>query len=194
VCSATFRHGSWNISPGVLDLGAGHTDRIIKPESVGGLGGRKRTHESPHGTISSAWHERAGTQLTSPFRRSDGQDYCQRWEPTSPIWSSKTPARRLHRWPVAALFWRDISIHIEGGLRRPILSGVVASGSYQFAWNVFADPELFACHSRQTLGEFEWKRNAGCGWSNVKRSTTAGGPTRMVVAQYHPNYNARRRW
>jgi hypothetical protein len=173
--SAWFMEYLGGIRPGT----PGYKFAIIKPEIMTGLAWVQATHESPYGTISSAWQfsgQAVTLNVTIP-PGSTGMVYL----PTM-----GTSAANLVIQESGTTIWQSGGVtgsvvgvsydHSEGSGAQTYSAWAVASGTYQFAWNVTPAPNGLTAQAGNRWVTLSWNAVPGATGYRVKRSTTTGGP------------------
>ncbi|MDB6063807.1 MAG: alpha-rhamnosidase [Pedosphaera sp.] len=173
--SAWFMEYLGGIRPGT----PGYKLVVIKPEIVNGLAWVQASHESPYGTISSAWQfsgQSATLNVTIPAG-STGVVYL----PTM-----GTPAGNLVIQETGTTLWQSGGVvgstvgvaynHSEGSGAQTYSVWAVSSGTYQFTWNVSPAPNGLTAQAGNRWVTLSWTTVPGATGYNVKRSTTPGGP------------------
>jgi hypothetical protein len=187
--SAWFMEYLAGIRPGA----PGYKTVIIKPEIVGGLAWAQATHESPYGTISSAW-QLNGQQLNLNITIPPGA-VAKVYLPTMGINLTnlvikETGTTIWQNGAVAATVSGVTFDHFEGSGSQTYSVWSVASGRYQFAWNVLPIPNGLAASAGNRWISLNWNAMPGAIGYNVKCSTTPGGPyTTLVSSLNTTNYN-----
>jgi hypothetical protein len=187
--SAWFMEYLAGIRPGA----PGYKTVIIKPEIVGGLAWAQATHESPYGTISSAWQFNgqelnlnvvippgAAARVYLPTVGANATNLVIK-ETGTTIWQSGAVATT-----VSGVAFN----HFEGSGSQTYSVWSVASGRYQFAWNVSPIPNGLTASAGNRWISLNWNPVLGAVGYNVKRSTTPGGPYTTLVSSFNTtNYN-----
>jgi hypothetical protein len=163
---------------GIRPGAPGYKQVIIKPDLMNGLGWAQATHESPYGTISSAWQlngQAATLNVTIP-PNTTGKIYLPRLgraltnlviqESGATIWQSGAATGS-----VAGVTFDRVDASQE------FLIWNVEAGAYQFAWQVTIQVpgNLTAIADNQQV-KLTWNPVVGADGYNLKSAATAGGP------------------
>jgi hypothetical protein len=172
-----FYHDLAGIQPDAAMPGFKHV--IIKPSLVGGITWVNANYDSIRGEIGAYWalsNNLVALTVTIPVG-SIGSVYLPTLgaaatnlviqEGGTVIWQNGAPSGGS---PGVTFD------HVQGAGLQTYVVWAVASGSYQFAWNVFPPPTgLSAAASDGQVG-LSWNAESNVTGYNVKRSSTIGGP------------------
>ncbi|MDB6121104.1 MAG: putative alpha-L-rhamnosidase [Pedosphaera sp.] len=178
---------------GIRPGAPGYKTVTIKPEIVSGLTWAQATHESPYGTISSAW-QLSGQDVNLNITIPPGA-VAKVYLPTmggsaTNLVIKETDTTIWQGGAIAASVSGATYDHFEGGGSQTYSVWSVASGSYQFAWNVLPVPNGLTAKAGNRWATLNWKEVPGAMGYNVKRSTASGGPyTTLVSGLNTTNYN-----
>jgi len=172
--SAWFIEYGGGIRPG----SPGYQSVIIKPDLMNGLAWAQATHESPYGTISSAWQVNglaANLNITIP-PGATAKVYLPMLGTTMTNVIIQESGTTI--WQSGAVANSDPGVtfqDFEGSASQSYAVWTAASGSYQFSWQVMVQPPTglaAAPGNEQVL--LTWNAVAGATGYQVQRTTTSG--------------------
>jgi alpha-L-rhamnosidase len=179
--SAWFMEYLAGIRPGA----PGYKSVIIKPEITGAIAWAEGTHDSPYGTISSAWQIN-GRTITLNVTIPPGTAAIV-YLPTL-----GTPATNLVIQESGANIWADgtaagndpgvVYDHATGTNSQTYSVWDVSPGTYQFSWNVYPSPNGLSARAGSGWVGLAWVPTPGATSYNVKRSTSPGGPYSVLAS------------
>jgi len=170
---------------GIRPGAPGYKTVVIKPEVMNELAWAQATHDSPYGMISNAWQiagQAANMNVTIPpgatalvYLPMLGTSITNLTiqESGTTIWQNGAPAASVPG---------VVFSYYEGNSPQNYAVWTVASGSYQFTWQVVlqAPQGLVAFVGNQQVSLL-WNPVAGATGYNVKRSSTSGGPYSILT-------------
>ena len=170
---------------GIRPGAPGYKSIIIKPEITGVLPWAQATHDSPYGTISSAWQIN-GQFVTLNITIPPGAT-ASVYLPTP-----GTTATNLLVQESGATIWQNgapagsvtgvVYDHTEGTAPQTYSVWAVSSGTYQFVWNILPTPSGLAAQPGNQWVNLNWNGVSGASGYNVKRATVSGGPYALLAS------------
>jgi hypothetical protein len=151
---------------------------IIKPDLMNGLAWAQATHESPYGTISSAWQvsgSAASLNITIP-PGATARVYLPMLGTTLTNVTIQESGTILWQNGAAANADPGVAfLDFEGGAAQSYAVWSVASGSYQFGWQVMAQaPTGLAAAPGNEQVSLSWNAVAGATGYQIQRTLSSG--------------------
>ena len=181
--SAWFMEYLAGIRPGA----PGYKSVIIKPEITGALAWAQGTHDSPYGTISSAWQINGRTitlSVTIPPSTTA----------TVYLPTLGTVATNLVIQESSADIWLNgAATGSDPGVAYGQAAGTnfqtysvwdVSSGTYQFSWDVYPSPNGLNARAGNGWVSLNWTPTPGATSYQVKRSPVSGGSYAVLAGPY----------
>jgi alpha-L-rhamnosidase len=177
---------------GIRPGAPGYKTVIIKPDEMNGLAWAQATHDSPYGMISSAWQVSglsANLNITIP-PGATAEVYLPMLGTTMTNVVIQESGTTL--WQNGALTNSDPGVafrDFEGPGQQTYAVWTVASGTYQFAWQIVVQVPggLVATAGNEQVG-LNWDSVAGATGYNVKRATNSGGNYTTVATVAGDSY------
>ncbi len=178
--SAWFMEYLAGIRPGA----PGYKTVIIRPEITAALAWAQGAHDSPYGTISSAWQlsgQLVNLNITIP-PGSVASVYLP---------MSGTAASNLVVQETGTTIWQNGAVaasvpgvafdHFQAAASQTYAVWAVASGTYQFTWNISPAPNGLTAQPGNRWVSLNWNPLPGATGYNVKRSSISGGPYTVLA-------------
>ena len=179
--SAWFMEYLAGIRPGA----PGYKTVIIKPEITGAIAWAEGTHDSPYGTIASAWqiNDRTITLNVTIPPSTTGNVYL----PTLGTAATNLVIQEsgTNIWLNGAATGNDRGVvydHNAGTNSQTYSVWDVSPGTYQFSWNVFSSPVGLSATAGNGWVNLNWTPTPGAASYQVKRSTVSGGPYFLLAS------------
>ncbi len=179
--SAWFMEYLAGIRPGA----PGYKSVIIKPEITGAIAWAQGTHDSPYGTISSAWQIN-GRTITLNVTIPPGTT-ASVYLPTLGTAATNLVIQEsgANIWLNGAATGNDRGVaydHAAGTNSQTYSVWNVSSGTYQFSWNVFSSPNGLNASAGNGWVSLNWTPTPGAASYSVKRSLISGGPYSVLAS------------
>jgi hypothetical protein len=170
---------------GIRPGAPGYQTVIIKPEVMNELASAQATHDSPYGMISNAWQingKSVTMNLTIP-PNATGLVYLPLLGTAITNVTILESGKTI--WQNGAATSNDPGVtfnHYEGTSPQDYLVWMVASGSYQFSWQVVAQaPRGLAASVGNQQVKLLWNLVPGATSYNIKRAPKSGGPYTTLI-------------
>jgi alpha-L-rhamnosidase len=179
--SAWFMEYLAGIRPGA----PGYKTVIIKPEITGAIAWARGIHDSPYGTISSAWQISGQTvTLDITIPPTSTGIVCL---PTLGTTATNLVIQEsgINIWTNGAPADNDPGVvydHPEGTNSQTYLVWDVPSGSYHFSWTVSPVPNGLSAQAGNGWIGLNWSPTPGATSYDVKRAATSGGPYHLLAS------------
>jgi len=177
---------------GIRPGSPGYKIVLIKPDVMNGLTWAQATHDSPYGIISSAWQINglsANLNITVPPGAT-----AMVYLPMLGVAMTNVVIQESGNiiWQNGAVTNSDPGVafrDFEGFPSQTYSVWTVASGSYQFGWQIAARaPNGLTASAGNEQVSLNWSSVAGATGYNVKRSTTSGGNYTTVASLTGSSY------
>jgi alpha-L-rhamnosidase len=162
----------------------GYKTILIKPEITGALNWAQATHDSPYGMISSAWQingETVSLNVTIPPSTS-AQIYLPLPGIAATNLSVQESGTSIMQKGTATGGDQGVAFsHFESAGLQSYAVWAVASGSYQFSWNISPAPNGLTAQPGNRWVSLSWTPTPGAASYNIKRASVSGGPYTTIA-------------